>query len=317
MTCFLEFLLFVPYVSRVSSENPSWKSTSTACTMEKGPYHQGAEMTGLGILSPVVFAWIFHSPSGKAIWKLQQQKFTWLADFNCWFLVGGEDEDTMTLLKTAAIGYLTSNRTCRNLTTSSHPEENVQRKICGTGINGKAHFLQKKLFKLSAWIWGFAWLTWNWFSMWLLFVLVPDKLSSKVFNGTLMATQPAFAWSVFFTTGHTLLQTGFQTLCRLEIANATANFHSSAPFREGILSERCYIQSWVTIANILKCHLANFNFCFSVWWLVSALVIFKIQQLLLWCVHHVYPWKIARPQGPESDAFGSRSLLSRDLLGHV
>lgn len=206
MTCFLEFLLFVPYVSRVSSENPSWKSTSTACTMEKGPYHQGAEMTGLGILSPVVFAWIFHSPSGKAIWKLQQQKFTWLADFNCWFLVGGEDEDTMTLLKTAAIGYLTSNRTCRNLTTSSHPEENVQRKICGTGINGKAHFLQKKLFKLSAWIWGFAWLTWNWFSMWLLFVLVPDKLSSKVFNGTLMATQPAFAWSVFFTTGHTLLQ---------------------------------------------------------------------------------------------------------------
>ena len=68
----------------------------------------------------------------------------------------------------------------------------------------------------------------------------------------------------------------FQTLCRLEIANTTAIFNSSAPFREGILSERCYIQSWVTIFW-QKFHLANFNFCFS-FWLVSHLAKFKIQH---------------------------------------
>jgi len=56
---------------------------------------------------------------------------------------------------------------------------------------------------------NFAWFTWNQFSMWLFFVLDPDKLSSRALNGTL-ATQPAFGWSVFFfTTGHMLLQTGF------------------------------------------------------------------------------------------------------------
>ena len=179
-TCFLQFLLFVPYQQYILRWISSRKSTSTV-------YHQkmaqppGCRNDGTGHLKPSfsLHEFFIHQ-SVRQHGNCSDKKFHNLRTSNCLFLVGGEDEDIMTLLKTAAVGYLTNNRTCRNLTTSSHPEEKVQRKMCGTGINGKTHYLQKKLFKLSAWIWGFAWLTWNWFSMWLFFVLVPDKLSSKV-----------------------------------------------------------------------------------------------------------------------------------------
>ena len=208
-TCFLQFLLFVPYQQYILRWISSRKSTSTV-------YHQkmaqppGCRNDGTGHLKPSfsLHEFFIHQ-SVRQHGNCSDKKFHNLRTSNCLFLVGGEDEDIMTLLKTAAVGYLTNNRTCRNLTTSSHPEEKVQRKMCGTGINGKTHYLQKKLFKLSAWIWDLhGWheidsacgCSLSWF-----------RISSHLrsFNWTLMATQPAFASSAFFTTGHTLLQTGF------------------------------------------------------------------------------------------------------------